>query len=144
MASHAVDNEQERDTTAGLLSMQASSTLPQRRRGVNRLSWSSVTLDTWALEGVSMVFSVACLISIYGILVAYNGKQRPGFIYNISLNAIVSVLSTGCKSSLVFVVGEGLSQLKWLWFQNRRQLSYMQSEKSALTFAQTVIIPHIL
>jgi hypothetical protein len=134
MASH-MDNELEmRDSTAELLSTHASSTLPQRGKRVSRRSWSSITLDTWFLEGASVAFSVACLVSIYGILLAYNGKQRPSIIYNISLNTIVSILATGCKSSLVFVVGEGISQLKWLWFQDRRQLSHIQSEKPTLSF----------
>ncbi|KAJ5710998.1 hypothetical protein N7488_005154 [Penicillium malachiteum] len=102
-----------------------------RPRKVAGGSWSSIPLDTWILEGASLSFSVACLISIHGILITYNGKERPNFVYSISLNAIISVLATGCKSSLVFVVGEGISQLKWLWFQNRRELSYMQTFEDA-------------
>ncbi|CAG8191883.1 unnamed protein product [Penicillium salamii] len=120
MASRAIDNEQERqDSSVALLS-------ERRPKAQGRLSWSTITLDTWILEGASLGFSIACLVSIYGILIAYDGKQRPEFTYNISLNAIVSVLATACKSSLVFVVGAGLSQLKWLWLQNRRQLSSIQ------------------
>ncbi|KAJ6032736.1 hypothetical protein N7540_003468 [Penicillium herquei] len=136
MASHDVDNEQEKQestASADLLSTHAFNTLPQRRKRRLRsgLSWSSITLDTWILEEASMVFSIACLISIYGILIAYNGKQPPTFVYDISLNSIISILATGCKSSLVFVVGEGISQLKWLWFQTRQQLSYMQTFEDA-------------
>ncbi|KAJ6035732.1 hypothetical protein N7540_000011 [Penicillium herquei] len=124
MTSHTVSNEQEkRDSSAALLL--------KRQKAQGRRSWSFITLDTWILEGASLIFSVACLISIYGILIAYSGKQRPSFVYNISLNAIISILATGCKSSLVFVVGEGISQLKWLWFQNRRQLSYIQTFEDA-------------
>lgn len=127
MASRAIDNEQERkDSSVALL-------LERHQKAQGRLSWSSITLDTWILEGASLGFSIACLVSIYGILIAYNGKQRPDFIYNISLNALISVLATACKSSLVFVVGAGLSQLKWLWFQNRRQLSSIQGEQSIIS-----------
>ncbi|CAG8930845.1 unnamed protein product [Penicillium salamii] len=74
---------------------------------------------------------LACLVCIYGILFAYNGKPRPEFSYNISLNAVVSVLATACKSSLIFVVGAGLSQLKWVWFQDRRKLSSIQAFEDA-------------
>ncbi|CAG8235622.1 unnamed protein product [Penicillium salamii] len=105
--------------------------LSEKQKAPGRFSWSSITLDTWILETVSLVFSIACLMSIYGILFAYNGKPRPEFSYNISLNAIVSVLATACKSSLIFVVGAGLSQLKWVWFQNRRKLSSIQAFEDA-------------
>lgn len=127
MASRAIDNEQEQqDSAVALLSK-------RRQKSQGRLSWSSITLDTWILEGASLGFSIACLVSIYSILIAYNGEQRPDFIYKISLNTIISVLATACKSSLVFVVGAGLSQLKWLWFQNRRQLSSIQGEQSTIS-----------
>lgn len=121
MTSRA-DNEQERqDSRVELLS--------EKPKAPGRFSWSSITLDTWILEGAFLGFSIACLISIYGVLLTYNGKPRPEFSYNISLNAIVSVLATACKSSLIFVVGAGLSQLKWVWFQNRRKLSSIQGEQ---------------
>ncbi|KAJ5413806.1 hypothetical protein N7509_000433 [Penicillium cosmopolitanum] len=123
MTSHA-DNEQDRqDSRVELLS--------EKQKAPGRFSWSSITLDTWILEGASLGFSIACLMSIYGILFAYNGKPRPEFPYNVSLNAIVSVLATACKSSLIFVVGAGLSQLKWVWFQNRRKLSSIQAFEDA-------------
>ena len=128
----AVGNEEEsRDTNENLLSTHASSVEPKGEK--RKVSWASITLDTWIIEGLLMVLSVACLISIYGILIAYNGREQPDFVYNITLNTIVSILSTGCKSSLVSVVGVGISQLKWLWFENRQQLSYLQSKKSALS-----------
>lgn len=127
MASRAIDNEQEKqDSRVELLS-------EKRQKAQGRLSWSSITLDTWILEGASLGFSIACLVAIYGILIAYNGKRRPEFDYSISLNAIISILATACKSSLVFVVGVGLSQLKWLWFQNRQQLSSIQGEQSTIS-----------
>ncbi|CAG8237385.1 unnamed protein product [Penicillium salamii] len=91
MALHA-DNERDRqDSRVELLS-------ERQQKAPGRFSWSSITLDTWILEGASLAFSIACLVSIYGILFAYNGKPRPEISYNISLNAIVSVLATACKS----------------------------------------------
>ncbi|CAG7915945.1 unnamed protein product [Penicillium olsonii] len=120
MASHADNRQDRQDLRVELLS-------ERQQKAPGRFSWSSITLDTWILEGASLGSSIACLVSIYGILLAHNGKPRPEFSYNISLNAIISVLATACKSSLVFVVGAGLSQLKWLWYQNRRQLSSIQA-----------------
>ncbi|PKY04905.1 hypothetical protein P168DRAFT_281264 [Aspergillus campestris IBT 28561] len=61
----------------------------------------SLWLDTWLLEGIALSFSIACLVAIFGVLVAYDNKKRPQLAYKITLNTIISVLATGCKSSLV-------------------------------------------
>ena len=135
MASHADDRQDRQDSRVELLS-------ERQQKAPGRFSWSSITLDTWILEGASLAFSIACLVSIYGILLAHNGKPRPNFSYNISLNAIISVLATACKSSLVFVVGAGLSQLKWLWFQSRQQLSSIQGERCTPSVYSKY--PHVL
>ena len=91
------------------------------------ISWKSFMLDSWVLEIISMIFSTACFIAIVAILVAFNGKKRPNISYDLSLNTIISMLATACKSSLVFAVGEAIGQLKWVWFQDRRELAAMQS-----------------
>ncbi|KAJ5462478.1 hypothetical protein N7530_010683 [Penicillium desertorum] len=95
-------------------------------------NWNARCLDTWLLETFAAIFSVACFIAICAILVAYNGKSRPDLPYGLSLNAIISVLATGCKSSLLFAIGEALSQIKWVWFRRETQpLLDMQTLDSA-------------
>ncbi|PLB36247.1 DUF3176 domain-containing protein [Aspergillus candidus] len=93
----------------------------------------SIWLDSWLFEGISLSFSIACLVAIFGVLVAYDNKKRPQLAYKITLNTIISVLATGCKSSLVLVIGEAICQLKWLWFQDpsQRRLFGMQSFDAA-------------
>ncbi|OQE23250.1 hypothetical protein PENSTE_c009G08821 [Penicillium steckii] len=88
----------------------------------------SVWLDSWLFEWITLVFSIACFIAISIILWIYDGKERPELVHGLSLNTIISALATGCKSSLVLVIGEAISQLKWLWYQdpNQRQLVGMQ------------------
>ncbi|RJE20239.1 hypothetical protein PHISCL_07417 [Aspergillus sclerotialis] len=80
-----------------------------------------------------MAFSASCFIAIFGILLAYDQKESPSFPQGLTLNAIVSILSTGSKSSLIFVIGECIGQLKWMWFQgeNKRPLNDLQSFDSA-------------
>ncbi|CAG8424896.1 unnamed protein product [Penicillium salamii] len=81
-------------------------------------SWNDRCLDTWTLEVLAAVFSVSCFVAICAILGGYDGKARPDLRYGLSLNAIISVLATGCKSSLMFAIGEALSQSKWVRFRN--------------------------
>ncbi|CAG8144339.1 unnamed protein product [Penicillium salamii] len=81
-------------------------------------SWNDRCLDTWTLEVLAAVFSVSCFVAICAILGGYDGKARPDLHFGLSLNAIISVLATGCKSSLMFTIGEALSQAKWVRFRN--------------------------
>jgi len=47
--------------------------------------------------------------------------------HDLSLNTIISVLATGCKSALLLVTAEAISQLKWLWFHiTSKSKSYTQ------------------
>ncbi|KAJ5177547.1 uncharacterized protein N7500_000246 [Penicillium coprophilum] len=67
-----------------------------------------------------------------GILFAYDQKARPELRYGLSLNAIISILATGCKASLMFMIGEAVSQLKWVWFRAEpKQLLHLQHFDSA-------------
>lgn len=95
--------------------------------------WNMLVLDTWLWEVVSMVFSSLCFIAIFGILLAYDQKESPIFPQGLLLNAIVSILSTGSKSSLIIVIGKCIGQLKWIWFhdENKRPLNDLQSFDSA-------------
>ncbi|KAL4887793.1 hypothetical protein BDV59DRAFT_196983 [Aspergillus ambiguus] len=89
-------------------------------------------LDTWFYEILAIVFSVACFVSIVGVLVAYNKKPAPSLSYGLTLNAIISILATASKSALIFAIGECIGQLKWVWFYKRRkQLDGMQLFDSA-------------
>ncbi|OQE21313.1 hypothetical protein PENSTE_c012G00908 [Penicillium steckii] len=88
---------------------------------VQEIDQSSIWVDTWLFEILTLAFSVACFIAICVCLWVYDKKSRPQMGYRLNLNAIVSTLATGCKSSLALVVGEAICQLKWLWFQDSRQ-----------------------
>lgn len=89
-------------------------------------------LDTWFYEILAIVFSLACFASILSVLVAYNQKPAPSLSYGLTLNAIIFILATESKSSLIFATGECIGQLKWVWFYNRRkQLDSMQLFDSA-------------
>ncbi|PWY88170.1 hypothetical protein BO70DRAFT_377746 [Aspergillus heteromorphus CBS 117.55] len=77
----------------------------------------------WTWEIVSCVIAVAALIAIIAILYNYDGKPMPDWPYGITLNALVSLLVTVMKAAMVFPITEGLSQLKWSWFNESNKLS---------------------
>jgi hypothetical protein len=94
----------------------------------NKYNWHRLLQDTWLWEFTSALFSTCCFISICAVLFAYDGRVRPTWKLGLSLNAIISTLATGCRSSLTLVVREAISQLKWLWVRDGKpkQLLGMQ------------------
>lgn len=64
-----------------------------------------------------MIGSSLCLAAQVAILAAYDGK--PVFDWHgATLNAIISVLSTTGKASLLFAADELISQWKWILFKD--------------------------
>lgn len=102
--------------------------VPSKPSSITGNRRKSILLDTWIFESLALVFSIACFVAILGLLGAYNNEVRPEMAYKLSLNAIISILATGCKSSLALVIGEAICQLKWLHFksENKSSLSGMQ------------------
>ncbi|RDW93037.1 DUF3176 domain-containing protein [Aspergillus mulundensis] len=78
-------------------------------------------LDTWFYEIIAMLFSISSMVTALVILKVYEGRAQPRFAYGLTLNALISLLATVCKSSLVYVVGECISQLKWVWFHRGKK-----------------------
>ena len=84
--------------------------------------------NTWAFETLAMLFSALTLIAIAVVLWVYDNKTRPHMPYGMNLNAIVAILATASKSSLLCAVTGVISQLKWTWFQVRgRRLHDIQT-----------------
>lgn len=105
------------ETSLSRLPAEATSKVPGIQKPPRRSAW----LDSWLFEWLTLAFSTSCFIAIIVVLWVYDGKVRPEMGHNLNLNTIISVLATGCKSALVLVIGEAISQLKWLWFQDPGQ-----------------------
>lgn len=79
-----------------------------------------------------MWFSVSCLAAIAVVVVTYDGKRIPQFVSGLSLNTVISVLSTAARFGLVFVVGVSIGQSKWCWFnRSGRRLHDVQAMDDA-------------
>ncbi|KAK5958482.1 hypothetical protein OHC33_000325 [Knufia fluminis] len=85
-----------------------------------------ISANTWWPEATSVLFSILCSVAIGTTLQMFSGKPMPDLPRGVTLNAVISVLATTCKSLLLFVVGSCLSQLKWVWFQSKRPLAQLQ------------------
>ena len=85
-------------------------------------------LDSWLCESIAMCFSVGCLMAIAFTVRTYDGQRIPELMSGLTLNAIISVLSTASRASLIFVVSATLGQLKWCWLRTSgRQIHDIQA-----------------
>jgi len=73
----------------------------------------------WLYEISSLVLAVVAVIMLICVLRAYENKPNPQWPLGISLNTIVSILSTVFRASLMLSVAHGLSQSGWIWFTQR-------------------------
>jgi hypothetical protein len=78
---------------------------------------SRLILDSWLCESVAMCFSIGCLVAIVFVVAAYDGERIPELASGVTINAIISVLSTASRASLIFVVSTAMGQLKWCWLR---------------------------
>lgn len=73
------------------------------------------SLATWKVEALGCLFYMACLIALIALLATYDAKPVFNW-HNITLNALVSILSTGNKVAILMAIEEALSQWKWILF----------------------------
>ncbi|KAI0102719.1 hypothetical protein GGR51DRAFT_526750 [Nemania sp. FL0031] len=84
--------------------------------------------DTWLWEILSIVLSGVCFALTLALLKIYDQRAPPQIIYGITLNALISILTTFSKSALLVVVAGAISQLKWRWFQNMNGRSILDTQ----------------
>ena len=93
---------------------------PSAKMALEEAKWFIV----WWLELAAFLFSFMCLATNVGILSALNGRElRNWTVANVEItpNTLISILATLSKSSLLLPVAEGISQLKWSYFQLKAQ-----------------------
>lgn len=69
-------------------------------------------------EPLGLLFSAAALIAIVVILKMHNGQLVPQ--WRVSLNSVISWLSTVARIGALYSAARGISQLKWTWFAEKK------------------------
>jgi hypothetical protein len=85
----------------------------------------------WWLELLALIAGIGAFIAIAVILTTYNGQQQPDWKWGLNLNTVIAILSTLLRSSMLVVVGEAISQLKWSWYQKPQPLRNLQQFDAA-------------
>lgn len=117
-----LDNEVIASPGRSSLSDDTTKVRPARKRTPRRTALRRAVMNSWILEELSLIASWACQIWLVAILVQMNNRPLDTWKYSISLNAMVSTLSTISKALLLQPVGASIGQLKWL---NLRQACRM-------------------
>lgn len=84
---------------------------PQKKKGI---------LSEWWQEILSAISSILCTVAIVVILYNVDGKPLSKWTVPISLNVVISILSTAGKAGLILPVAECISQLKWIHLQSKK------------------------
>lgn len=68
---------------------------------------------SWTWEVVALLLAVGAVASIIALLARYDGRPLPSWPYEITLNALIAVLTTIANAAMAFPLSSGLGQLKW-------------------------------
>ena len=82
-------------------------------------------LRDWWLELLCCILFTAAMVTIVGVILPYQDQPLPHWPYDVSINTLISILIAIVEAAVLFVVAEGLSQLKWSWFRRERPLQDM-------------------
>ena len=91
----------------------------RRRKELWFLAWMR-GLFAWKWELLAAVFSISCMAAVVAILAIIQDKPLDHWRFPIQPNSMVSIFSTLSNFALLLGVREGLSQLKWIYFQKKR------------------------
>lgn len=95
---------------------ESPSSRPTKYKRYNILSGAE-----WLLEILTSIISLIILAGIAYIFWKVDGRPLSAWTLPISLNALISVMTTACSAALMHGVSEFISQLKWLHFKSGRQ-----------------------
>ena len=78
-------------------------------------------LGYWVWEWLACLSSLCCMAAIIAILGARSGRRRSAWSdpYGISPNTAIAILATLAKTSALFAIAQGVSHLKWIYFEQR-------------------------
>ncbi|KAE8376760.1 hypothetical protein BDV26DRAFT_264929 [Aspergillus bertholletiae] len=101
-----------------------------QRRNCSRSLWT-LSSSWYIWEVLAVILSAATLVAIIAILAKFNHQPQPAWKH-VSLNSVISWLSTISKGCVLYAISEALGQLKWVWFaQKTRPMLNLQAFDSA-------------
>ncbi|RPA99467.1 hypothetical protein L873DRAFT_1683865 [Choiromyces venosus 120613-1] len=81
-------------------------------------------IDYWAWEWLAIIVSFFAIVASTVVLMLFDDQAIPSWSLGtggVSVNAILSLLSTLSRASLLVPIDECMGQLMWLWFSERER-----------------------
>lgn len=78
-------------------------------------SWAS-HLRAWAPEVGCILLAIGLFVALTVVLDTCNDNRLPQWPLGLTLNTVVALLATLCRSIIVLPVADAISQFKWNWF----------------------------
>ncbi|KAF2189313.1 hypothetical protein K469DRAFT_748002 [Zopfia rhizophila CBS 207.26] len=97
----------------------AQSLLPKNQRHVSSSSFGVFRISGWFWETLSLVGSTLSLVALICVLRVYENKRSPQWSLGMSLNTVISIVSTTFKSSMMMSIASSVSQAGWIWLAQR-------------------------
>ncbi|KAI0385228.1 hypothetical protein F5Y04DRAFT_208321 [Hypomontagnella monticulosa] len=95
----------------------------------------------WVVEIFGIALAIISLMSIFIALQCYKGQEAKAWPLFITLNSFIAVFTVLLKAGIAVPLSEGISQLKWQWFeQNPRRLVDMHEFDEASRDAWTSLL----
>ncbi|KAK6863658.1 hypothetical protein PG995_000186 [Apiospora arundinis] len=76
----------------------------------------------WGAEAYGAALAVCSLAAIIAVVASFEGQTLPEWPMHITINALIAVFTVLMKAGLAILLTEGISQLKWQWFQKSPRL----------------------
>ncbi|KAF2142326.1 uncharacterized protein K452DRAFT_358148 [Aplosporella prunicola CBS 121167] len=105
----------------------ADGTAGTERPRVMRKSMKSAINDWWFTEFCAWTISATALAVVIGTIGVADGNLLHDLPIKITLNSFIAFMTTIMKATVLIPVAEGISQLKWLRFQESGILSDIQT-----------------
>ena len=102
----------------------------EQEKDTKRSIWDLIS-DWFVWEVSAIMLSLGFLIAIIIVLSHFNHQAQPTWNY-MSLNSMISWLSTFSKGCVLFAISETIGQLKWTWLNKQsRPASHLRTFDSA-------------
>ena len=112
-----VDPEEDGYPSSNGVKLQSSVSVKPSRANVamqgRRLPSSASIGDWWIWEPLGLLVSALAMAGIVGVLAFYNDKQQPRWKH-VSINTVISWISTLAKAGVVVPLAASIGQLKWI------------------------------
>ncbi|KUI58971.1 hypothetical protein VP1G_06274 [Cytospora mali] len=89
----------------------SSSQTGSKLANVKNIKWTKT--GTWTFEIISLLFAISSVASIIAVLAYFDNRPLPSWPYEITLNALIAILTTIANAAMAVPLSSGLGQLKW-------------------------------